>query len=91
MSKETNLYKAFLSLKTAKEIENFLKDLCTDKELNDFADRLEIAQMLNGSDLTYRDISQKTGASLTTVTRVAKFLKSNTFNGYKTVIKRLKK
>ncbi len=90
MNKEKRLYQAFLTLKSPKEVENFLNDLCTETEVADFADRLEIASLLQSETLSYREISERTGASLTTVTRVAKFLKKNNNNGYKTVLKRLK-
>lgn len=91
MNNQKNLYQAFLTLKTSKEIENFLKDLCTPKEIKDFGDRLEIAQLLEEDASSYREIALKTGASLTTVTRVARFLKDEKNNGYKTVLKRIKK
>lgn len=91
MDKEKRLYRAFLTLKSSKEVENFLKDLCTVTEIADFADRLEIAGLLQDASLSYREIAEQTGASLTTVTRVAKFLKKSDNNGYKTVLKRLNK
>lgn len=91
MNNPKNLYQAFLTLKTPKEIENFLKDLCTPKEIKDFGDRLEIAQLLEEDAMSYREIALVTGASLTTVTRVARFLKDENNNGYKTVLKRMKK
>lgn len=90
-NKEKRLYRAFTVLKSSKEVEIFLKDLCTVSEIADFADRLEIAGLLEDENLSYRDIAEQTGASLTTVTRVAKFLKGQNNNGYKTVLKRLKK
>lgn len=91
MDNYKQLYKAFLLLKTSKDTENFLKDLCTPKEVKDFADRLEIARLLDETDLSYRDIAEQTQASLTTVTRVARFLKDENNGGYKTVLKRMKK
>lgn len=91
MNNQSNLYQAFLMLKTPKEIENFLKDLCTPKEIKDFGDRLEIASLLEEGAMSYREISLTTGASLTTVTRVARFLKDEKNNGYKTILKRMKK
>lgn len=91
MNKERQLFRAFMTLKSPKEVENFLKDLCTVSEIADFADRLELARLLENENFSYREISEQTGASLTTVTRVAKFLKSSNNNGYKTVLKRLKK
>lgn len=91
MDKEKRLYRAFMALKSAKEVENFLKDLCTAAEITDFSDRLKIAFLLEDKTRSYREIAAQTGASLTTVTRVAKFLKGQNNNGYKTVLKRLKK
>ena len=90
MSKD-NLYKAFLSLSTTNEVEAFLKDLCTPKEIKDFSDRLEIAQLLQDGNLSYREIAQKTQNSLTTVTRVARFLKDENNQGYTTVLSRINK
>ena len=49
MDKEKRLYRAFLTLKSPKEVESFLKDLCTASETKDFADRLEIAVLLEDS------------------------------------------
>lgn len=91
MDKGKQLFRAFMTLKSPKEVENFLKDLCTVSEIADFADRLELARLLENENLSYREIAEQTGASLTTVTRVAKFLKGSNNNGYKTVLKRLKK
>lgn len=91
MDNYKQLYKAFLLLKTSKDVENFLKDLCTPKEVKDFTDRLQIARLLDETDLSYRDIAEQTQASLTTVTRVARFLKDENNGGYKTVLKRMKK
>ncbi len=91
MDNYKQLYKAFLLLKTPKDVENFLKDLCTPKEVKDFSDRLQIARLLNETDLSYRDIAEQTQASLTTVTRVARFLKDENNGGYETVLKRMKK
>ena len=48
-----NLYDAFLLLSNRQECENFLKDLCTPKELKDFNDRWEIAKLL---DVNIKDL-----------------------------------
>ena len=52
-----NLYDAFLLLSNRQECENFLKDLCTPKELKDFNDRWEIAKLLDEGRLSYREIA----------------------------------
>ena len=85
-----NLYDAFLLLSNRQECENFLKDLCTPKELKDFNDRWEIAKLLDEGRLSYREIAEQTQASLTTITRVARFLKDETYRGYRTLLDRMK-
>lgn len=82
---------AILSLKTTEEAENFLRDLCTPGELKDFAERWLVAQTLATSGLAYRAVAAQTGASLSTVTRVARFLKDEPYQGYQLIIKRLAK
>ncbi len=85
-----NLYDAFLLLSNRQECENFLKDLCTPKELKDFNDRWEIAKLLDEGRLSYREIAEQTQASLTTITRVARFLKDEPYRGYRTLLDRMK-
>ncbi len=82
------LCKAFLSIKTEEEAFNFLKDLTTPAELNAMAERWQIAQALNDG-LSYREIHVKIGASLTTIGRVARFLKDEHYHGYATLLERL--
>jgi uncharacterized protein YerC len=43
---DKELIKAFASLKTEKEIENFLRDLLTISEIKEFSKRLNIAKQL---------------------------------------------
>lgn len=81
--------KAILTLKTEKEVTNFLRDLCTPGELKDFEERWIIAQLLNTGEFSYRQISEKAGASITTVTRVARFFKDEPYQGYTTALSRL--
>lgn len=86
-----DLYKAFAMLKDNKEIERFMIDLCTPNEIQAFAERWAIAQMLEKGELSYREISEATGASTTTVARVARFLNQEHYQGYKMVLERIKK
>ena len=81
------LYEALLSIKDTKSYEAFLTDLCTPKEIKDLSERWEIANLLYYTDMSYRDISAKTGASTTTVARVARFLKNEPHQGYTAVLK----
>lgn len=83
-----SLERAILTLKTEREMEAFLKDLLTPQEYKALRERWEIANLLNAGELSYRDISKKTGASVTTVTRVARFLKDEPYQGYRLVLAR---
>ncbi len=84
-----NLFKAFSLLKTPEEISRFMTDLCTPGEINAFAERWAIARLLDEGKLSYREISAKTGASTTTVARVARFLKQEPYQGYKIILERI--
>lgn len=66
---------AILQCKTQEDVSNFLRDIGTLSELQAWSERLEVARLLT-QGLSYRDISEKTGASTTTVTRVAKFIEN---------------
>ncbi len=84
------LAEALLSLKTRAEAEAFLADLCTPAEVRALAERWLIAQLLDRGKLSYREIAEAAGASTTTVTRVARFLREMPYNGYRRVLDRLK-
>jgi len=71
--KEKALASAFLKLKTEQEVANFLRDLLTIKELEEFANRLEMARLLK-TGMSYKAISKKMGVSTTTITRTAHWL-----------------
>lgn len=84
----SSLCQAFLMLESETEVVNFLKDLCTPAELNAMTERWAICQTLS-EGLSYREIHARTGASLTTVGRVARFLKDESYGGYATLLKKL--
>ena len=83
------LTRALLTLQTPQEVRAFLDDLCTPSELRAFAERFRVARLLDEGRMSYRDISEKTGASTTTVTRVARFLREMPHQGYRLVIDRM--
>lgn len=62
-----------VNLQNKKAIQAFLMDLCTPAELEAMADRWQVVHLLM-TDLSYREIHQKTGVSVTTIGRVARFL-----------------
>ena len=85
-TKEKLLVDAFLKLKTQQDMADFLRDLLTLPEIEEFANRLEIARLLlkRGS---YKRIAKQTGVSTTTVTRVAHWLFKGC-GGYQKVFKK---
>ena len=79
---------ALKKLNSVKDIENFLKDLCTPTEIEAMQERWEVAQLLYKGDSTYRDIASKLNTSTATVTRVARFLFKESNKGYLSLLKR---
>lgn len=79
-----SLAEALAACKTAEETADFLRDIGSLSELQAWSERLEVARLL-AQGMTYRDIAAKTGASTTTVTRVAKFLE-NGEGGYRNIL-----
>lgn len=86
-ARESLLADAFAALKNPKEAAEFLRDLMTPAEIEEFSNRLEIARMLMRG-APYLKIANDTGTSTTTVTRVAHWL-FNGCGGYYSVLRRL--
>lgn len=78
------LCQVIASLKTEEDTGNFLRDVATLSELQAMSERLEVARLLS-KGLSYRQVAAQTGASTTTVTRVAHFLENGT-GGYRKVL-----
>lgn len=78
------LCNALLSCKTEEDMQNFLRDIATLSELQAWGERLEVARLI-AQGMSYRAIAKQTGASTTTVTRVAHFLE-NGEGGYRKVL-----
>ena len=81
------LVDAVLAIKNADEAKRFLRDLMTESEIEEFANRLETARLLVG-DVQYNTIIQNTGLSSTTIARISKWL-NGSLGGYRLVIARL--
>ncbi len=81
-----DLFEAIRSLEGADEVEHFLRDLCTLSELEAMAHRWEVVKLLDRG-LPYQEIARQTGASTTTVTRVAHWLRHGE-GGYRTALER---
>jgi len=84
---ERNLCVALAALKSPEEVRAFLRDLCTPAELQAMADRWAVVDPLE-RDIPYREIHRLTGVSVTTIGRVARFLKAGN-GGYLTAARRL--
>ncbi|WP_339931161.1 YerC/YecD family TrpR-related protein [uncultured Brevundimonas sp.] len=84
------LYDALLCLRSREEVDAFLADLCTPAELRAFAERWDVARLLDAGDKSYREIAAQAPASPTTVVRVARSLKDMPHQGYRLVLDRLK-
>ncbi|MBQ8290499.1 MAG: hypothetical protein IJY01_06505 [Clostridia bacterium] len=80
------LFLAILKLKTVDECRLFFEDICTVRELDAISQRLDVARMLKAGE-NYRNISEHTGASTTTISRVNKCLLYGK-GGYETVLSR---
>ncbi len=89
-SEETDiLFETILSLKDTDECRRFFDDLCTRKEINDMTQRLTVAKMLLNED-KYVDITEKTGVSSATISRVVKCLGEEN-SGYINVLNKIGK
>ena len=81
------LIQAVLALKNANEAKRFLRDLLTESEIKEFANRLEVASLLS-RDVQYNAIIESTGLSSTTIARIAKWLKGS-LGGYRLILNRI--
>ena len=82
------LFDAVLSLKNREECYLFFEDVCTINEILSLSQRVEVAKMLTDKR-TYLDISEKTGASTATISRVNRSLNYGN-DGYEMVFARMK-
>jgi TrpR-related protein YerC/YecD len=82
------LFDAILALDDRSEAERFFRDLLTLGELRDLALRWSVARLLD-SGMHYAEISQRTGASTATITRIASWLHHGE-GGYRLMLDRLR-
>ena len=81
------LFSAILSLKDKEECYTFFEDVCTINELLSISQRYEVAKLLREGQ-TYLDISNATGASTATISRVNRSLNYGN-DGYDLVLERV--
>ena len=89
-AKSVSLLDTLLAIDTKDQLSNFLKDLCTPAELRSLDERWKVCQLLAKENLSYREIHAITGASLTTIGRVARFLKEERYGGYRNILAKLR-
>ncbi len=83
------LFKTILNLETIEDCYLYFEDICTIKELQDMAQRLDAAILLD-EGVNYQKISADVGVSTATIGRVSKCLKYGS-GGYRKAIDGLKK
>ncbi len=83
------LFKAILSLNSVEECYAFFEDLCTVSEIKEMSKRITAARMLN-ENYIYSTISEKTGLSTATISRVNRCLKYGN-DGYAEILKRVER
>lgn len=71
---------ALLLIADKKQLQNFLGDVMTEKEITEISARLEAAKMLSCGE-TYTDIVKATKLSSTTVARISSWMQ-NGYGGY---------
>lgn len=81
------LLKALICLDSVDEAFALLQDLCTIREVQEMAQRLQVASMLAAGE-HYSHIQELTGASATTISRVSKALNYGA-DGYRAVLGKL--
>jgi len=81
------LFDVIQNLNSREECYAFFSDLCTIKEMQDMAQRLDTAVLLKEGK-SYQVISQQVGVSTATIGRVSKCLNYGT-GGYRTALEKL--
>lgn len=80
-------FEAVLKLETMEECYRFFEDICTIKEIQAIAQRLEVAKLLKASK-TYNEIEAETSASTATISRINRSLNYGA-EGYNMILKKL--
>ena len=81
-----DLCAALRTPKSEDEMCRLLTDLCTPAEIRTLAERWHVARLLDGTDLSYREVHNATGVSTTTIVRIARFLRQEPHQGYRRAI-----
>lgn len=82
------LFEAILCLENTDDCYKFFEDLCTIKEINDMAQRLQAAKMLLDGK-TYEQIVKKVEISTATISRINRCIQYGA-GGYREIIEKTK-
>lgn len=82
------LFDVILKLESREDCYRFFEDLCTVKEMEDLAQRLDVAVMLS-EGANYQTIAQTVGVSTATISRVSKCLRYGK-GGYRDALEKMK-
>jgi len=82
----TELAEAMTQLRETDDALRFLRDLCTVNELKELGQRWHVARLLD-EGVSYHEISERTGASSATISRVGQWLRYGR-DGYRLIIDR---
>ena len=83
------LFQTILNLETIDECYEYFEDICTIKEVEDMAQRLDTAILLS-EGMSYQKITEQVNVSTATIGRVSKCLNYGN-GGYKNAIAKLNK
>ena len=81
------LFQTILNLESIDECYDYFEDICTIKELEDMAQRLDTAILLS-KGMSYQKITEQVNVSTATIGRVSKCLNYGS-GGYKNAIEKL--
>jgi len=87
---EDRLFRAILTMRGLDDCRAFFRDLCTPAELQALKDRWAVAELLAEGRLSYRQIHEQTGVSVTTIGRVARYLSAGE-GGYTKALQRIQR
>ena len=82
------LYRSIVTIENVEDCKSFFEDICTIKELQSLYQRFRVACLLD-SGSNYLEVSDTTGASSATISRVNRCL--NYGSGYRMALDNLKK
>ncbi len=82
-----HLLATIVRLETVDEAAAFMRDLCTRRELEEMSHRWEAVKLLD-QGIPYREISDRTGLSTATITRINQWLQHGT-GGYRSMLSKI--